>query len=260
MASAPLRDDDAMNGPDSTAHHVIWLSPSPPAEPSVAGVAEVVQTQAVIAPKDLEVWRSPPPAEYGVATEVEGIARLAAVREWPSFHLVGFSAGATVALEAALALGRRTQTVTLIEPASIGDDDWSNSEKAWRTRIDEIFALLPNEHQQAFLQQMVPDGALPPQQKPRAAAEIEGDYRLYQGAIRATGFVSGDLGKLMQPTLIVTGGLSHPRFADVANRLVEVIPNARAVEFPTCSHLHSPQRHETAALAEALLEVWSTSS
>lgn len=247
-----------MNGAENSAHRVVWLSPSPPAERSAAGVAQLVGTQAVIAPKNLEVWRSPPPAEYGVATEVAGIERLAAARDWPSFHLVGFSAGATVALEAALALGQRIQTVTLIEPATIGDDDWSDSEQAWRIRIDEIFALPPTEHQQAFLHQMVPDGAVPPQQKPLTAADVEGDLRLYHGAIRATGFVSGDLSKLTQPTLIVTGGLSHPRFADVARRLTEVIPNARAVIFPACSHLHSPQRHEPAALAEALLQTWST--
>ena len=246
-----------MGDPNVAVHRVIWLSPSPPAERSAAaGVAEILRSRAVVAAKNLEVWNSPPPVEYGVATEVEG-ARLAATREWPSFHLVGFSAGATVALETALALGPKVQTLALIEPATIGDDDWSASEAAWRTRIDEIFALSPTEHQLAFCTQMVPEGTAAPQQTPLTAAEIERDLRLYAGAIRRTGFLSSDLARLAQPVLVATGGLSHPRFADVADRLIEILPNARAVDFPTCSHLHSPQRHEPAALAEALLQTWS---
>ena len=236
---------------------VIWVSPSPPAARSAEGVAKVAGERVVIAPKDLEVWRSPPPVEYSIATEVEGIERLARLREWSSFHLVGFSAGATVALAATLALGHKIQTLALIEPATIGDDNWSGSEAAWRARIEEIFALAPSEHQQAFLQQMVPDGVVAPEQKPLTAADIEGDLRLYHGALRTTGFLSADLRGLTQPVLIVTGGLSHPRFADVADRLAEVIPNPQAVGFPTCSHLHSPQRHEPEALAEALLQIWS---
>jgi hypothetical protein len=45
------------------AHHVLWLSPSPPAERSADPVAGAVGSQAVIAAKDLEVWASEVPAD-----------------------------------------------------------------------------------------------------------------------------------------------------------------------------------------------------
>lgn len=101
---------------------------------------------------------------------------------------------------------------------------------------------------------MVPDGSITPQQKPLTAADIEGDLRLYHGAIRSTGFLSTDLQRITQPVLVVTGELSHPRFADVSKRLIEVVPNTRAASFPSRSHLHSPQRHEPEALAKVLLQ------
>ena len=45
------------------------------------------------------------------------------VRGLSRYHLFGFSAGATVALAATLALGDAVQSLTLLEAAVIGDDD-----------------------------------------------------------------------------------------------------------------------------------------
>jgi pimeloyl-ACP methyl ester carboxylesterase len=241
------------------ADDVVWLSPSSPAERSAERVAEALTERAVIAPKDLEVWAPEIPDDYDLSTEVEGVARFAQTRQWASFHLVGFSAAATVALASALALGRSVKSLTLIEPATIGDDDWSDSEAAWRTRIAEIFELPPAAYEDAFSQHMMAPGVPPPSLSPLSAVEIERDVLQYRGTIRQTGFDSGRLRSLSQPVLVVTGGRSHPRFADVADRLVEVLGDVRAATFPECSHLHPPQRHEPERLAELLTELWSRS-
>ena len=86
--------------------------------------------------------------------------------------------------------------------------------------------------------------------------DIERDFLLYQGAIRHTGFSTGELNAISQPVLVVTGGASHPRFAAVARRLGEVLPNGRLIDFPTCSHLRSPQRNEPTTLSTELIELW----
>jgi pimeloyl-ACP methyl ester carboxylesterase len=71
------------------------------------------------------------------------------------------------------------------------------------------------------------------------------------------GFSSGELTAVSQPTLVVTGGRSHPRFADVSDRLRAVLPDARAAMFPDRHHGSSPHRNEPERMAELLLALWS---
>ena len=169
------------------------VSPSPPAELGSERVAAIVAGRAEIAAKNLEIWNPQPPAHYSLATEVEGVRRFAQEKAWAAYHLVGFSAAATVVLAAALRGGLPARSLTVIEPATIGDDDWSPVEAAWRRRIDEIFTLEPAAHQQAFIEQMLPPGAEVPPRKVYPDEDIERDFLLYQGAIRHTGFSTGEL-------------------------------------------------------------------
>lgn len=236
---------------------VVWLSPSPPAERSVERVARIVGAQAVIAPRDLEVWGAEVPSDYSIATEIAGVERFARLTGWESFHMVGFSAGATVALAAALSLTTAVRTLALIEPASIGEDDWSATEVAFRARMTEVFSLAVDLHQDAFNRAVLhpdePDP--PPSTMPRAL--VDRGVVLHRQALVRCGFSSRDLGALVQPTLVVTGGRSHPRFAEVSDRLCAVLPNADAARFPERHHGSSPQRTEPERMAELLLQLWS---
>src|SRR4051794_15766006 len=119
----------------------IWLSGSDESERSAELVAEALGGRAVIVPKDLEVWRPDVPRDYGLQTETEAVARVASARGWESFHHVGFSAGATVALAATLTLETAVQSLAIIEPATIGDDQWSGEHAEWRAEMDAVFAL-----------------------------------------------------------------------------------------------------------------------
>jgi pimeloyl-ACP methyl ester carboxylesterase len=123
------------------AHQLIWITPSEVTGPqrSYERVTTSLGDSADVTLKGLEVWETEAWDAYGLHTEVEGIARVAADHRLESFHLFGFSAGATVALGAALSLGDAVQSHTVFEPATIGDDDWAIEEAAWRMeRLESV--------------------------------------------------------------------------------------------------------------------------
>lgn len=251
-AELPREVSDAI----SPIARVVWLSPSPPAERSVELVARALGRRADIVPKDLEVWADASPASYTLHDEVEGVRRVAERRGWSRFHVVGFSAGATVALVCARLLPSAVATVALIEPATIGDDDWSPGEADWRARMQAIFELPPGTQQIAFRRAVMhPDEAVP--RRPPPSLESFERGQLLEHALATSGYGSSEWAALTQPLLIVTCGRSHPRFADVSARLCEVVVNASAATFPSLSHLESPQRHDPERLSAMLVELWS---
>jgi pimeloyl-ACP methyl ester carboxylesterase len=235
---------------------VLWLSPSTPAERSVELVAPIVVGRAEIVPKALEVWADAPRASYSLDDEVEAVRRAAEDHGWSRFHIVGFSAGATVALICARLLASSVVTVALIEPATIGDDDWSTGEADWRVRMQAIFELSPAPRNIAFRRAVMhPDEPVPASPGPPLESSERG--LLLEHALARTGYASWDWAALTQPLLIVTGGRSHPRFAEVSARLCEVVPHASAATFPSRSHLQSPQRHEPDRLSALLVGLWA---
>ncbi len=240
----------------TSAARVLWLSPNTPAERSVELVARELEGRADIVPKELEVWADAPLVSYSLDDEVEGVRRVTKGRGWSRFHIVGFSAGATVALICAHLLPSSVATVALIEPATIGDDDWSAGEADWRTRMQAIFELPPASRQAAFRRAMInPDEAMPPTPAPSPESSERG--QLLERALASTGYESSDWAALTQPLLVITCGRSHRRFADLSARLCEVVPNASTAMFPSLSHLESPQRHEPERLSALLVELWS---
>jgi hypothetical protein len=59
--------------------------------------------------------------------------------------------------------------------------------------------------------------------------------------------------------LAIHGGRSHPRMQQQNERLVQVIPHARAEVFSGRSHLSPPHKAEPARLANMLLGFWTRS-
>jgi pimeloyl-ACP methyl ester carboxylesterase len=107
----------------------------------------------------LQVWRTPPGRAYGMSREVEAVT---AAASGDPVHVFGFSAGGTVALAAALALAGTLRSVTVLEPAFIGDDDWDAAEAAWRSRLGDVAALPPAERMTAFRPLLMRPGLQPP--------------------------------------------------------------------------------------------------
>jgi pimeloyl-ACP methyl ester carboxylesterase len=216
-----------------------------------------VGSAAEIVGRDLEIWERRSLGDYSIATEVAAVNKAATTYGWQSFHLVGFSAGASVALAATRRLGPRVASLVLIEPAYIGDDAWSPSEASWRARMHEVFDLPAELHQRVFRQAML-----------RAGEEVKGNANvtdavvarsriLEQHALRRLGFTTDQLAHVTQPVLVVTGGRSNERFGDVSARLCQVMPDARPTLFAERDHLSSPQRHEPEGLARVLLDFWA---
>jgi pimeloyl-ACP methyl ester carboxylesterase len=95
---------------------VFWISPQwPQPHTSSAAFAHRVAGDAVITLLGPAVWDIAPGGPYGLATEVDAVNAVARARALSRYHLFGFSAGATVALAATLALGDAVQSLTLLE-------------------------------------------------------------------------------------------------------------------------------------------------
>jgi pimeloyl-ACP methyl ester carboxylesterase len=201
----------------------------------------------------LRVWSAKPGDAYGMRSEVEAVTTTAAGER---VHLVGFSAGATVALAAALALAASLRSLTVLEPAFIGDDDWDHVEAEWRARQREITALPPDERIVPWRELMMRPGLRPPPQRQTFVWGFRDDL-LERMLSSETGFVSADLAAIDAPVLAIRGGRSHPRWEAAHRRLAEVCPEFHEHVFPELHHFAPPFREEPQRLAALLLEHWS---
>jgi len=235
---------------------VLWISPGR-LEPGIiplAALADEVAGVAVINRLGLVVWDLAPGEPYSLATEVDAVNATAQARGLSRYHLFGFSAGATVALAATLALGQAVQSLTLLEAAFIGDDDWHPAETAWRARLADVRALR-DQGGPAFRHMLMrPGEPLPPLGPPPPWDERT---ELLEDMLAQVGFTSSDLAAITVPVLAISCSRSHPRFQYQDERLVQVIPHARAVVFSDCSHLDPPHRTDPARFAELLIDFWT---
>ena len=204
---------------------------------------------------ELRVWGLAPGDRYDMGVEVAAVAAVAGAAGAGPVHLVGFSAGATVALAAALALGDSVRSVALIEPAFIGDDDWDPSEAAWRAAIGSLRSFGPPEGAGAFREMlMAPGETAPPSRRP-----VAWDFRddLLAAMLSAdTGLESADLGRIGVPVILVRGGRSAGRFGLVGRRLAEVCPDFRESLFPDLHHFAPPFREQPEQLGKLLIGFW----
>ena len=239
---------------------VIWIGPgsSPQSNPSSAGVARELGERVKITQIGLAVWDLAPGEPYDLAVEVSAVRATALAHGLSRYHLFGFSAGATVALGAALAFGEAVLSITVLEAAVIGDDDWGPSETAWRAGLAAVRDLPPDRRGHAFRDLMMRPGEPLPPLGPPPLWDARTD--LLEDMLAQVGFVSSDLAAITQPVLAINGGRSNPRMHDQDERLVQVIPQATTQVFSECSHLSPPHRTEPSRLAGILLDFWVRSS
>lgn len=237
---------------------LLWITPAAGGpQRSFARVARALGDAANVRLLGLQVWQRPSGSPYDLDVEVKAVIHDAELGGLPAYHLFGFSAGATVALAVARRVGKVARSLTVFEPASIGDDDWSPIEATWRSELNAIRTLEPaSARSAAFAALMLPPGAtaprrdVPPPQWNARADQLE-------DMLAHVGFSSSDLAEITAPVMVLTGGRSHPRFARLADRLVEVVPGAAQVGFPARSHLSPPMREEPDEVARLLRRLWS---
>jgi pimeloyl-ACP methyl ester carboxylesterase len=235
-----------------TPPRVLWVNPfgGAPIEAFMRSLGDRAQLELL----GLRVWGVDAGHGYAMDLEVRGVLGAAGPE---ACHLAGFSAGATVVLAAALALGERVRSVTVLEPAFIGDDDWDAGEAAWRSRQLALQTLPPGERMTAFRRLLMrPDVQPPPPNRPPRWDRH--DELLFRMLIGSTGFVSDDLAAIRAPVLAIRGGRSHPRWEAVSRRLATVCADAREHVFPELHHFSPPFREQPDALAALLLAHWAT--
>jgi pimeloyl-ACP methyl ester carboxylesterase len=239
------------------AHQVIWISPGRPSPGSTssAAVARELAGRAVITQIGLAVWDTVPGEHCDLAVEVDAVSTAAQARGLSGYHLFGFSAGATVALGAALALGDAVESLTILEAAEIRGDDWQPSETAWRASLAAVRALPAVKRGQAFRQMMMRPGEPLPPLGPPPPWDARTD--MLEDMLARVGFISSDLAAITQPVLVINGGRSHPRMQHQNERLVQVIPHAKSQVFSECSHLNPPHKAEPARFAKVLIDFWT---
>jgi pimeloyl-ACP methyl ester carboxylesterase len=239
-----------------TRPRVIWVDPTGTdfTGTPVEAFAERLRASVDVTLVGLRVWGLAPGDPYDIGVEVEAVT--GAAGSGP-VHLAGFSAGATVAVAAALAVGESVRSVTLIEPAFIGDDDWDPAEAAWRAAIGSLRSSGPPEQVEAFRDMLMAPGATtPPSRRP-----VSWDFRDdLLGAMLAarTGFVSSDLAGIGAPVLLIRGGRSATRFGLAGRRLMQVCPRSFEHVFPALHHFAPPHREEPEELAHVLRSFWSS--
>jgi pimeloyl-ACP methyl ester carboxylesterase len=239
---------------------VVWISPDtdPPGK-ATGEFARRLAPRVDVSPVELAAWGLDAGSPYDMGVEVEAVQALVDAASLDRFHVFGFSAGGTVALAAALAMPDRILSVSVLEPATIGDDAWHPAEAAWQAEMRRIRALPADARMDPFRRLVMRPGLEPPPSR-RVSSVWTPQDEMLEDMIERTGFVSSDLASFRGPALIVIGGDSNPRWRLMADRLVDVMPDACVKEFPSLSHFTPPYREQPEAFQEVMLGFWAQTS
>lgn len=210
--------------------------------------------------KDLEVYRDDaPPAGYSMATEIDGVLRVADEAGVEQFHLFGHSAGGAVALALALTHSERVLTLAVDEPASDFTEQ-GNAEYGW-PEFDRVLRMLPDDSTAAFLQlQVAPGVALPPPPRggttPWWMAKRPAGIRAIIEALRAYHVAEEEYRSFEKPVYFTWGSLTHPRWRSMEQRLARLFPNFSSEMFEGLHHLNASHTAEPQGVAARLAKFW----
>ena len=210
--------------------------------------------------KELEIYANDaPPADFSIASEVEGLARYTQEAAGERFHLYGHSAGGAVALAFVAAHPERVLTLALDEPATdftaedVADPNWAD--------VDRAQSLPPDQAIPAFLRaQLKPGVPLPP---PAAAgppppwmAKRPAAIVAFAQASRRFRVPTERYRAYAGPVLYTYGSLSNPRWQRMRDRLSAAFPSFRAELFEGLHHLNTSHQADHARVAALLRAHW----
>jgi pimeloyl-ACP methyl ester carboxylesterase len=165
--------------------------------------------------KDLEVYAADaPPRDYSLDVEVEGVLAAARTRGWDRFHLVGYSAGASVTLACAAAHPDRLSSIALLEPAWAGNwEDASPAHQALWPEYARLAALPAEEALPAFVRLQLARGVAPPAPPPGPPppwmAQRPAGIQAIIGAFGGYDLDRKALARFDRPVYFALGGLSR---------------------------------------------------
>jgi pimeloyl-ACP methyl ester carboxylesterase len=208
--------------------------------------------------KELEVYTlSPPPEDYYIGDEIEGLAACARRAGLERFHLYGHSGGGAVALAFTAAHPELVRSLTLDE-AAFDFSEEMHADLAGHRELEQLMHDDPAQAMPRFMQLELkagvdfapPSGPPPLPNRPAGIAAI----------LRAFSRADVDLDSLRafrRPVLYTRGSLSAERYERSSKRLAEIFPDFREVVFEGLHHLNTSNQAEPARVAALLRELWS---
>jgi pimeloyl-ACP methyl ester carboxylesterase len=113
-----------------------------PAELAYPALIEALGEGVEARAKELEVYASDPPGpDYGIETELAGLVREAEVAGFERFHLVGYSGGGAISAAFAARYPGRLLSLSLLEPAWVGNEGRSERELLVQAEFDRTWEL-----------------------------------------------------------------------------------------------------------------------
>lgn len=234
-----------------------------PAGPAYAALLAELGSDVDARTKDLELYATPtPPPGYSLATEADGITRLADVAGFERFHLVGYSGGGASSLAFVARHPDRLLSLSLLEPAFAGWQGMTPAERDHFERFRGIVGLPDPEQMAAFRALQLAPGVepAPPPNGPEPAwmAQRPAGVRALLAAFFGSDLDPDALRRFDRPVLFVLGGRSHADYyVRMAERLATVFPDFRVEVFPDRHHFDPPHRIEPARLSSLLRSFWS---
>jgi pimeloyl-ACP methyl ester carboxylesterase len=212
--------------------------------------------------KDLEVYATDhPPNGYGLETEIDAVLRQGDDAGFERFHLVGYSGGGAISTALVSRHPERILSVSLLEPAWVGDVGMSENERRAWVEFDRIADLPDEEMMPRFIRAQLAPGVEPPPPPPGPPppwmAKRPAGIRALVAAFRRYDLDPTRLRAFKRPALFALGSLSNPDyFGAMADRLGALFPDYTLDVYDGRHHFDPPHRAEPQRLAARLLELW----
>ena len=233
-----------------------------PAELAYPALIEALGEDVEARAKELEVYASDQPGpDYGIETELAGILREAEVAGFERFHLVGYSGGGAISAALAARTPDRLLSLSLLEPAWVGNEGRSERELRVQAEFDRTRELPEEKLMRRFVELQLAPGVEPPPPPPGPTppwmAKRPAGIRALTGAFASYRLDLEALGAFPRPVYYALGGLSNPDyFGAMAERLGGLFGDYTLDVFEERHHFDPPHRAEPERLAARLLEVW----
>jgi pimeloyl-ACP methyl ester carboxylesterase len=248
------------NGATHEPNLVICIGAVAPAAWTYARLQQQVNNTTYLILRDLEGYAHPLAVDYGLHSEVEAIERAANAEDFECFHLVGYSAGGGVALACAVAFPEHIRSLTLIEPAWMGNHIWDPVEAAYLSNVDRAMQLPVSELGRALLAAMSPPGTDPSTiPTPGWLMERAARFALIWRGFREATLDLQSLQSFPAPVYLPVGGKSHPRFLLAARWLASMVPRCQVDVYQDQNHLEVPPIRETERFIRVVHPLWDAS-
>jgi pimeloyl-ACP methyl ester carboxylesterase len=233
-----------------------------PAQFAYPALIEALGDGVEASAKELEVYSGEhPPRNYGLETEIEGILRQAEAAGFERFHLVGYSGGGAISAAFAARYPDRLLSLSLLEPAWIGNEGRSERELRVQAEFDRTWELPEDELMSRFVELQLAPGVGPPPPPPGPTppwmAKRPGGIKALTAAFARYTLDLAALGEFPRPVYYALGGLSNPDYyGAMAERLGGLFADFTLDVYPERHHFDPPHRAEPERLAGALLANW----